>query len=102
MTTRAPANDEPGLVSMDQLIEAARLEKPRSFKTEVGKTRPVAAMFFTSGTTGNPKAAHAQHTADRAQARTTATAHEEVLAYLPPAWIGKISATRSGWPAAMW
>ena len=51
-------------------------------------------MFFTSGTTGNPKGVvHTHETLiDRAAAGARfdkLTADDEVLAYLPPAWIGQ-------------
>ena len=101
--------DEPGLVSMDQLIEAGQAlakSQPALFKTEVGKTRPddVAAMFFTSGTTGNPKGVvHTHNTLlDRAQAGAEfdkLTSSEEVLAYLPPAWIGQNIFSYAQWLA---
>jgi long-chain acyl-CoA synthetase len=101
--------DEPGLVSMDLLIAAGQAltsSQPALFKTEVEKTRPddVAAMFFTSGTTGNPKGVvHTHNTLlDRAQAGAEfdkLTAHEEVLAYLPPAWIGQNIFSYAQWLA---
>jgi long-chain acyl-CoA synthetase len=90
---------EPGLAPLDALIEAGRAfdaQHPGFFDAEVGKTQPddVAAMFFTSGTTGNPKGVvHTHHTLiDRAQAGAAfdkLTNAEEVLAYMPPAWIGQ-------------
>ena len=90
---------EPGLASLDALIESGRAHNashPTLFDTEVQKTQPgdVSAMFFTSGTTGNPKGVvHTHHTLiDRAQAGARfdkLTNAEEVLAYLPPAWIGQ-------------
>jgi long-chain acyl-CoA synthetase len=90
---------EPGLASLDALIEAGRLfnaTHPKLFEDEVQKTQPddVAAMFFTSGTTGNAKGVvHTHHTLiDRAKAGADfdrLTEEEEVLAYLPPAWIGQ-------------
>ena len=51
---------EPGLASLDALIESGRaFDQAHSgfFDAEVAKASPddVAAMFFTSGTTGNPK-----------------------------------------------
>ncbi|MDI9336758.1 MAG: AMP-binding protein [Gammaproteobacteria bacterium] len=54
----------------------------------------VAAIFFTSGTTGNPKGVVHTHQSllDRARAGANfdkLTEKEEVLAYLPPAWIGQ-------------
>ena len=90
---------EPGLAPLDALIAAGRAfdaAHPGFFDAEVEKTQPddVAAMFFTSGTTGNPKGVvHTHHTLiDRAQAGAKfdrLTNAEEVLAYLPPAWIGQ-------------
>jgi long-chain acyl-CoA synthetase len=61
---------------------------------ELGQPDDVAAMFFTSGTTGNPKGVVHTHRSllDRAKAGADfdkLTSHEEVLAYLPPAWIGQ-------------
>ena len=54
----------------------------------------VAALFFTSGTTGNPKGVIHTHASliDRARAGAEFDRlgpQEEVLAYLPPAWIGQ-------------
>ena len=91
--------NEPGLGSLNQLIETGKAfatNQPAWFKSEVEKVKPgdVAAMFFTSGTTGNPKGVvHTHNTLlDRARAGAEfdkLTASEEVLAYLPPAWIGQ-------------
>jgi hypothetical protein len=52
--------DEPGLASLDALMEAGAARAQRDagfFDAEVARCQPqdVAAMFFTSGTTGNPK-----------------------------------------------
>jgi long-chain acyl-CoA synthetase len=63
-------------------------------QTDLGKPDDVAAMFFTSGTTGNAKGVVHTHRSllDRAKAGADfdkLTSHEEVLAYLPPAWIGQ-------------
>ena len=90
---------EPGLVSLDQLIEEGRAFAAQNhgwFNIQVSQAQPddVAAMFFTSGTTGNPKGVvHTHRTLlDRAQAGAEfdkLTAHEEVLAYMPLAWIGQ-------------
>jgi long-chain acyl-CoA synthetase len=91
--------DEPGLASVDALIEAGKQRngrEPKFFDAEVATTLPtdVAAMFFTSGTTGNPKGVvHTHFTLlDRAAAGQRfdkLTESEEVLAYMPPAWVGQ-------------
>jgi long-chain acyl-CoA synthetase len=91
--------DTPGLQPLDTLVEAGRAfnaQQPTFFDEQVAMGRPddVAAMFFTSGTTGNPKGVvHTHFTLiDRAQAGAKFDklgADEEVLAYLPPAWIGQ-------------
>jgi len=90
---------EPGLAPLDALVtEGTALDaaSPSRFNDWVDAVKPhdVAAMFFTSGTTGNPKGVvHTHFTLiDRAQAGAKfdrLTGDEEVLAYLPPAWIGQ-------------
>ena len=90
---------ESGLLWLDQLIEngaAFAAKEPGFFSAQVeqGQTDEVAAMFFTSGTTGNPKGVVHTHSTlmDRAQAGAEFDKlgnQEEVLAYLPPAWIGQ-------------
>jgi long-chain acyl-CoA synthetase len=91
--------DEPGLASIEDLLAAGDTWEAAHagfFEKAVDAIRPddVAAMFFTSGTTGNPKGVvHTHHSLiDRAQAGAKfdrLTSEEEVLAYLPPAWIGQ-------------
>jgi long-chain acyl-CoA synthetase len=90
---------EAGLDSLDHLMAAGEkfaAANPGFFKTEAAVAQPqdVAAMFFTSGTTGNPKGVVHTHLSllDRSQAGAKfdqLTASEDVLAYLPPAWIGQ-------------
>jgi long-chain acyl-CoA synthetase len=100
---------EPGLASLDSLIESGRAydaKHPGFFDAEVAKAAPndVAAMFFTSGTTGNPKGVvHTHFTLlDRAAAGARfdkLTDKEEVLAYMPPAWIGQNIFSYAQWLA---
>jgi len=100
---------EDGLASLDQLIEAGRAYDTAHagfFDGEVAKgdVHDVAAMFFTSGTTGNPKGVvHTHFTLlDRAaagQAFDKLTSAEEVLAYMPPAWIGQNIFSYAQWLA---
>ena len=100
---------EPGLRSMDALIDSGKTlaaSQPGFFKGEIEKTSPddVAAMFFTSGTTGNPKGVVHTHSTllDRAQAGAEfdkLTAKEEVLAYMPLAWIGQNIFSYAQWLA---
>jgi long-chain acyl-CoA synthetase len=100
---------EPGLASLDDLAaagEAWEAAHPGYFDAEVARTQPhdVAAMFFTSGTTGNPKGVvHTHFTLlDRAVAGAKfdrLTEREEVLAYLPPAWIGQNIFSYAQWLA---
>ncbi|MFG6448542.1 AMP-dependent synthetase/ligase [Roseateles sp. BYS180W] len=91
--------DEPGLDALDGLVAAGRAEAavhPQAYAQWLQDIAAddVAAMFFTSGTTGHPKGVvHTHRTLiDRARAGQRfdqLTEHEEVLAYLPLAWIGQ-------------
>ncbi|ODV12671.1 MAG: long-chain fatty acid--CoA ligase [Rubrivivax sp. SCN 70-15] len=101
--------DEPGLAPLDALVEAGRARAARTpglFDAEVAAGRPddVAAMFFTSGTTGHPKGVVHTHFSllDRARAGADfdhLSEREEVLAYLPPAWIGQNIFSYAQWLA---
>lgn len=100
---------EQGLASLDALIDTGKAfvaQNPGWFRAEVAKAQPqdVAAMFFTSGTTGNPKGVVHTHSTllDRATAGAEfdkLTSNEEVLAYLPPAWIGQNIFSYAQWLA---
>jgi long-chain acyl-CoA synthetase len=88
-----------GVSALDDLIASGAAfakANPAFYAAEVAACKPldVAAMFFTSGTTGNPKGVVHTHFSllDRAEAGQDfdkLTNREEVLAYLPPAWIGQ-------------
>ncbi len=90
---------DPMLRSYEQLEELGRdyaKQHPGFFEQAVAAVQPQdpAAMFYTSGTTGKPKGVVLTHHAliDRARAVSEMeklTDQEDVLAYLPPAWIGQ-------------
>jgi long-chain acyl-CoA synthetase len=100
---------EAGLAPLDALIEAGRAADARDLSffdrtLAAAHADDVAAMFFTSGTTGHPKGVvHTHRTLiDRARAGATfdkLTEREEVLAYLPPAWVGQNIFSYAQWLA---
>jgi len=84
------------LTELQQQGEQFAKQHPGFFEQAVGSNQAddVAAMFFTSGTTGNPKGVVHTHRSllDRAKAGADfdhLSENEEVLAYMPPAWIGQ-------------
>ncbi|MFZ2824935.1 AMP-dependent synthetase/ligase [Hydrogenophaga sp.] len=102
--------DQPGLGALEELIGAGQAFSkihPQLFSQQVDMAQPddVAAMFFTSGTTGNPKGVvHTHHTlinrADVGARFDKLTSADEVLAYLPPAWIGQNIFSYAQWLVA--
>lgn len=100
---------EPGLQSLDDLAGVGEMLLPTlgsRVDAEIAASTPddVAAMFFTSGTTGQPKGVvHSHRTlVDRAQAGARfdrLTEREEVLAYMPLAWIGQNIFSYAQWLA---
>ena len=101
--------DEACLASLDELQAAGKAFvalHPEFYAAEVNQAKPddVGAMFFTSGTTGNPKGVVHTHNSLLNRARVGAdfdklTGTEEVLAYLPPAWIGQNIFSYAQWLA---
>ncbi|MGI9134668.1 MAG: AMP-dependent synthetase/ligase, partial [Rhodoferax sp.] len=101
--------DEPCLASLDELQAAGKVFiglHPDFYSNEVEQAQPddVGAMFFTSGTTGNPKGVVHTHNSLLNRARVGAdfdklSGAEEVLAYLPPAWIGQNIFSYAQWLA---
>ncbi|MBC7706672.1 MAG: AMP-binding protein, partial [Rhodoferax sp.] len=90
---------EPGVESVEQLLAQGKVfanQRSGFFRGQVDQVQPhdAAAIFFTSGTTGNAKGVVHTHNSLLNRAKAGAdfdhlTNAEEVLAYMPPAWIGQ-------------
>jgi long-chain acyl-CoA synthetase len=90
---------DPLLISMDQMIEMGRAyekEHPDLFEKSVAETKgeDLAVFFYSSGTTGAPKAAMVTHRALIGMAGAINDIdkyreNEEYLSFLPIAWIAE-------------
>jgi long-chain acyl-CoA synthetase len=90
--------DQPFLLSLEQLQERGRefaAANPGHFDEQVaqGRSQDTAIICYTSGTTGKPKGAVLSHrnlivTARNASKAEGIAADDEILSYLPMAWVG--------------
>ena len=91
--------DQPFLHSLEKLEDMGRkydAEHPDFFDAEVakGKGSDISVIPYTSGTTGRPKGVmlsfdNLVETSRRSVAFDKLSENEDILAYLPPAWIGQ-------------
>lgn len=96
---------EPGFEPLDALLARGRAGLPPGWLADRVAERSAdeaAAVFFTSGTTGEPKGVVHTHRAlvDRAlagQRLDRLQPSDEVLAYLPMAWIGQTMFSFAQW-----
>jgi len=89
----------PFLMRFDQVLEIGKKyerEHPGSFEENIEKVRPddIANIYYTSGTTGLPKAVMCSHKALIGSTQATLTLSpisekDDILCYLPPAWVGE-------------
>jgi long-chain acyl-CoA synthetase len=96
---------QPGLVSWTEMLERGREELAREPGREndiIARAKPsdVAVLLHSSGTTGKPKGVPLQHRRVIAAARNAAAAGyfrpgDELMAYMPIAWVGDFVFTLS-------
>jgi len=89
---------QPFIQSLDEVVEMGRIhdaKQPDFLDTEIALGQPgdVAVMLYTSGTTGKPKGVCQTHHSFITAAQSGCsfdhlTADEDILSYLPMAWVG--------------
>ncbi|MBH1965569.1 MAG: AMP-binding protein [Comamonadaceae bacterium] len=99
-----------GLISVDELFELGRKhaqENPDFFNAVVasGQADDVAVILYTSGTTGKPKGVCQTHASFIGSARGGVATDglngsDNVLSYLPPAWVGDFLFSMAQWMVA--
>jgi long-chain acyl-CoA synthetase len=101
---------QPGLISVQELMalgEQYEQQHPSAVTDSMAQVQPedVAVILYTSGTTGRPKGVCQTHAAFLGAAAGGVqtdglNGHDNVLSYLPPAWVGDFLFSMAQWLTA--